>query len=242
MARIRTIKPEFWSDEKLSECSLSARLTFIGLWSFADDQGRLEYQPSRLRMQIYPCGSVSVQALTEMLGVLTEHSLIRRYEVDGKSFIDIPGFEKHQRINRPTPSKLPEYSLSPHGVLREHSSLELEGKGTGTGSGAHALSTVSGAGRTGESTRGVAARPKVLGSSRVPADFLPDLEYARAHLPGVDAEAEAQKFRDWEFKTPRKDWAACWRTWVANCRERGQYAKPSTARRDASGLEVLRLG
>lgn len=129
MARIRTIKPEFWSDEKLSECSLSARLTFIGLWTFADDEGRMEYQPARLRMQIFPCGSVTLGKLREYLGELTECSVIRIYVVDGKEYLDIPRFAKHQRINRPTPSRLPEYSLTTHGVINEPS--PLEGKGTG---------------------------------------------------------------------------------------------------------------
>jgi hypothetical protein len=128
MARIRTIKPEFWSDEKLSECSLSARLTFIGLWSFADDEGRMEFQLARLRMQIFPCGSVTLAKLTEYARELTEHSLIRVYLVDGKQYLDIPGFAKHQRINRPTESKLPEYSLNAHGGLSERSPLEGKGK------------------------------------------------------------------------------------------------------------------
>lgn len=137
MARIRSIKPEFWSDEKLSECSLSARLTFIGLWTFADDEGRMEYQPARLRMQIFPCGSVTMKSLTEWLGELSERSLIRVYEVDGKTYLDIPNFAKHQRINRPTASKFPE---PPHGVLTEHSvsthgvltsGRDMEGKGKG---------------------------------------------------------------------------------------------------------------
>jgi hypothetical protein len=63
------------------------------------------------------------------------------------------------------------------------------------------------------------------GSRRVPEDFSPDLAYARAQIPDIDAEREAQRFRDWEFKTPRKDWTACWRTWIGNCRDRGQYAR-----------------
>jgi len=128
MARIRSIKPEFWSDEKLSECSLSARLTFIGLWTFADDEGRLDFQPSRLRMQVYPCGTVSIEQLREYLGELTERSLIRFYEVDGREYLDIPNFTKHQKINRPTPSKLPKFSRKAHGVLTEDSLPEGRGR------------------------------------------------------------------------------------------------------------------
>jgi len=128
MARIRTIKPEFWADEKLSECSLSARLLFIGLLTFADDQGRFEYRPARIRMQVFPCGSASLEDVTEWLGELSEHSLIRVYEIDSCRFVDIPNFLKHQRINRPTPSKLPEF-------LSEHSVSPTPGSGTGTGTG-----------------------------------------------------------------------------------------------------------
>ena len=62
-------------------------------------------------------------------------------------------------------------------------------------------------------------------SSRVPEDFQPDLPLARSILPDVDAEREAQKFRDWEFKTPRSDWAAAWRNWIQRCKERGEYAR-----------------
>lgn len=131
MARIRSIKPEFWSDEKLSECSLSARLLFIGLWSFADDEGRLEFSPARLRMQVFPCGTVRPASLTEWIGELTERSLIRRYVVDGREYLDIPNFAKHQRINRPTPSKHPPFSVSAQCGLTESSVSTPSRKGTG---------------------------------------------------------------------------------------------------------------
>jgi len=62
-------------------------------------------------------------------------------------------------------------------------------------------------------------------ASRVPESFSPDLDYARTQCPDIDAAREVQKFRDWEFKTPRTDWAACWRTWVGNCRDSGKYAR-----------------
>lgn len=72
-------------------------------------------------------------------------------------------------------------------------------------------------------TRGESARAKR--STRCPPDFIPDLAVASALLPDIDAQAEAQKFRDWEFKTPRSDWAATWRNWVQRCKETGKYAR-----------------
>ncbi len=40
MARIRTTKPEFWSSAQIIELSRDARLLFIGMWNFCDDNGR----------------------------------------------------------------------------------------------------------------------------------------------------------------------------------------------------------
>ncbi len=73
-------------------------------------------------------------------------------------------------------------------------------------------------------------RERALRASRVPAEFVPDLDFARSQISDVDAEREAQKFRDWEFKTPRSDWAAAWRNWIGRCRETGQYAKKGNGR------------
>ena len=54
MARIRTIKPEFWEDEKLVMLPLGCRLFFIGTWNFADDLGVLRYNPVLLKSRIFP--------------------------------------------------------------------------------------------------------------------------------------------------------------------------------------------
>jgi hypothetical protein len=69
-------------------------------------------------------------------------------------------------------------------------------------------------------------RARARRASRVPPDFSPDLSLA-SEVPGIDIAVEAQKFRDWEFKTPRSDWPAAWRNWIQRCKETGQYAKKS---------------
>lgn len=83
---------------------------------------------------------------------------------------------------------------------------------------------------TNTNTNTESKRARKRASRRCPEDFTPDLEYARAQIADIDAEGEARKFRDWEFKTPRSDWPACWRTWIANAKERGQYARKETRR------------
>lgn len=54
MARIRTVKPDLFSDEKLARVSLQARLLYIGLFTEADDQGRLYASAKRLAGALFP--------------------------------------------------------------------------------------------------------------------------------------------------------------------------------------------
>lgn len=104
MARIRTVKPEFWTDEKVVECSIPARLLFIGLFNFANDMGCLERSPKRLKMQIFPADMIDCEPL---IGELITHGLLTEYSVNDVSYLQIKGFLKHQKINRPSASKIP---------------------------------------------------------------------------------------------------------------------------------------
>jgi len=104
MARIRTVKPEFWTDEKVVECSIPARLLFIGLFNFANDMGCLERSPKRLKMQIFPADSLDCEPL---IHELISHGLLTEYSVSNVSYLQIRGFLKHQKINRPSATKIP---------------------------------------------------------------------------------------------------------------------------------------
>lgn len=68
-----------------------------------------------------------------------------------------------------------------------------------------------------------ARRPR--GARRCPTDAEIDLPWALAELPDLDAEAEAAKFRDYEFAKPRTDWPATWRNWIRTCKSSGKYAR-----------------
>ena len=54
MARIRTIKPEFWTSEQVMECSPLARLLFIGVWNFCDDAGNHPMSAKTLKALVFP--------------------------------------------------------------------------------------------------------------------------------------------------------------------------------------------
>jgi hypothetical protein len=98
VARIRSIKPEYWTDEKIVELDFVERLLFIGLWNFADDQGYLDYSPKRIKMQIFPGDNVDV---VEGLEKLHEASLIEAFDGPKGVVLWITHWKKHQRVSNP---------------------------------------------------------------------------------------------------------------------------------------------
>jgi hypothetical protein len=94
MPRIRTIKPDFFSNEEIGNLPAQARLLFIGLWTLADCEGRLQDRPMRIAAQLFPYDSWPIPTLLENLA---QARLITRYEAEGKKCIQIINFLKHQR-------------------------------------------------------------------------------------------------------------------------------------------------
>lgn len=108
MARIRTIKPEFWESEKVGALSLLARLTFIGLISLADDEGRGRATIAFLLGRLHPYGGVTINELSEVMVEIDQSGLVQTYEVgDGCHYYAIPGFKDNQYIEKPSKSKIP---------------------------------------------------------------------------------------------------------------------------------------
>ncbi|HEX5997392.1 MAG TPA: hypothetical protein VFY84_19805 [Jiangellales bacterium] len=133
MARIRTIKPSFFQSEDVSVLPLRARLTWIGLWTHCDDQGRCKDNVRLIKAAVWPLDDVSLRELEEDLDTLAGAGRIVRYESDGQRCLEITNWSDHQAINRPTPSKLPPPPLNGsavngHAPLTEHSRQEGKGR------------------------------------------------------------------------------------------------------------------
>lgn len=93
MSRTRKLKPEFFTNENLAECSPYARLVFAGLWTLADRDGRLEDRPKRIKAKLLPYDD---QNMDELLQELHEKGFIVRYEVENLKCIELPTFLEHQ--------------------------------------------------------------------------------------------------------------------------------------------------
>lgn len=157
MARIRTLKPEFWTDELLGQLEPIARLFYIGLISHADDEGRFRADPRLLRAQMFVYHPKITNATVEdLVNSLWFMERIYLYEVGGQRYGVIRKFKQHQKIDKPSPSKIPpptdfqfdEPSANPRRAL----AVGLEGNGReGKGSG--------------EKTPGAASESGLLGPS-----------------------------------------------------------------------------
>jgi hypothetical protein len=96
MARIRTIKPEFFTSEDIVTMTPLARLFYVALWCEADREGRLDWRPGTLKMRYLPGDDCSIDDVAEQL---IERGLLEIYEADGRVYGELPSFTRHQIIN-----------------------------------------------------------------------------------------------------------------------------------------------
>lgn len=106
MARARGIKPGFFRNADLAELPVEARLLFIGLWTLADREGRLEDRPKQIKMEVFPADNFDVDKL---LGMINDTGMLERYTFGGKKYLQIINFTKHQNPHRDErPSEIPD--------------------------------------------------------------------------------------------------------------------------------------
>lgn len=101
MARIRTIKPEFFRHEALQDLELAnpgkyPMMVFEALWGHCDSKGRFEWKPRMLKLDILPFLPFD---MADTLAILENAGMLHRYSVDGKEYGSIETFEKHQRLS-----------------------------------------------------------------------------------------------------------------------------------------------
>jgi hypothetical protein len=115
MSRIRSLKPEFWISEQISELSTTARLLFIGMWNFCDDQGIHPASVKRIKMELLAGDNFALEEVKGWIDEIKAQGLIIEYVVNQVSYWQVTGWS-HQRIDRPNkkyplPQKQPEEPL-----------------------------------------------------------------------------------------------------------------------------------
>lgn len=135
MARIRTIKPEFFTSEDIVSLSPLARLLYIALWCEADKEGRMVWKPRTFKLRYMPGDNCDIESLC---AEILERGLVKLY---GEGLAYIPQFSAHQHINpRESASQLPDHQDEPRVGTRQprvgtcanldvHAQVGREGKG-----------------------------------------------------------------------------------------------------------------
>lgn len=114
MARIRSVKPELRTSEVVASWPIEVRYFFVLLWGYLDDKGRGLDVPKTIAGDCFPHDEkVTAATINRWLTVMTKKSAagkeapICRYEAAGRRYVHCVNWGEHQRINRPSPSRLP---------------------------------------------------------------------------------------------------------------------------------------
>ena len=126
--RIRSIKPEFWSSPDIAALSDSDRLLFIGLWSYVDDHGRGRDDVALIVAALFPHDMVAnsrdtVAKVRDGLARLSEADLIIRYTVASRTYFLVTGWGKHQRVDKPRASRIPEPTEEGGGTFPQNDAI-----------------------------------------------------------------------------------------------------------------------
>ena len=102
MPRNRMIKCDFWTSEQVISCSPTARLLFIGLWNFADDNGVHPASYVKIKAEVFPADNFNIAEVKQWIIELIQQGLLREYTVEEKSYWVVTGWKNHQKIDKPT--------------------------------------------------------------------------------------------------------------------------------------------
>lgn len=250
MARIRTIKPGFFTHAELYDAErasgLPLRLAFAGLWTVADREGRFKWRPREIKLAVLPFDDVDMAAV---LDALVKYRFIFKYKCVGEEYGFIPSFASHQHVNpREALSTIPsptEADASPTRKARvKHANptrLREEGKGTEEGK------EQEGKGTEGSiAPQSVALPPFILLTTNrnepFPVSEEKVLELQKT-FPAADVRQELREMRQWctDNPTRRKTWAgmgAFMSRWLGKEQDRGGRQVNGTGRAPERGKGI----
>lgn len=176
MARIRTIKPEFWDSPDTARASLRARLLYISMWNLADDYGIGDGNFKRIIGFAFPNDEIGVAESPRLIAEVSRTFSVMFFDYEGRPYYWIPSWETHQRTEKRAKQRVP-FPDNPK-------TLTSSGQMDGGGISAPSVGT-SAAGTGEQGNRGTGER---------------ELENTCPAKPNVSDE-----FLDWYLEYPRKD-------------------------------------
>ena len=230
MARIRTIKPDFFRHLELYqaeiETGLPLRVAFAGLWTVADREGRFRWQPAVLKLDVLPFDNLD---FSRVLDACLTRGFVVKYEVKGLQYGLIPTFKKHQIVNNrekesilPEPeniadiivdltraSRVPHAGFFPLNQDRVEQEQEQEGEGEGEQEGEQGTSCAEPKkiGSTLSEKPAVISIPLICKKSEPQIDFdiyQPMIDDWAESYPAVNVIQELRNIRQWNLANPAR--------------------------------------
>jgi hypothetical protein len=112
------IKPEFWEDTKVAKLSFQARLLYIAIWNIADDEGYLPNDAKWIRNKAFHYDQKV--KIDKLITELTQNQML----ILQNGIFKVRQFLVHQKIKKPTPSKLAEKWGNGGEVVKNHLPLK----------------------------------------------------------------------------------------------------------------------
>lgn len=231
MARIRTIKPEFFTSEDIVGLPPLARLLYIALWCEADRDGRMVWKPNTFKLRYLPGDECDVY---ELCDALTTRGLLVIYTSEHVEYAYIPTFHAHQHINpRESASQLPE----PRETKRVLGSRKARVN--------HASTTREVRDPDAQGGREGKGRERKGMSTQNAAFSKPSLADLEGFFSEIGLTESPQRFLDyydskgWKVgSSPMRDWKAAARTWKSR-RDAEAPTKPKYKPLTAEELEMI---
>lgn len=108
MARIRSIKPELRSSEKVNSWPIEVRYFWVLLWGYCDDFGRGKDNARLIVADAFPLDdSITAEQVDEWLAMLSDAGVIVRYEIAGGRYFYVTNWTEHQKVQHPSKSAIP---------------------------------------------------------------------------------------------------------------------------------------
>lgn len=133
MSRIRTIKPDFWRHEDLSELPEATHMLAAALLNYADDEGYFNANEKLVKAECCPLRETSVSVHDSIMALAKIGYLRLGTGPDGKRYGHVVAFLQHQRVNRPQPSKISGLDVAWDGSLNNHTQITERSSPEGNG-------------------------------------------------------------------------------------------------------------
>lgn len=249
MARMRSIKPEYWADQKLTLLPRDVRLLYVALWNFADEEGRMQGDTRLVKSWCFPLDDdVTAAVIDKWLGLLADAGKLVRYEVDGSDFLYLSKLSAHQKLDPrlesrhpapPDPDSTPVHTNQP-----VRTGVENEGSPDPEGAKHVASSMLQEAGvRSGVDTP---PAPNKRGR-RIPEDWAPeeaDHQWRRAlGISDAAAKTQTEMFVDHFLAASgqsalKVEWSKAWRNWLRRYLEQAGQRRTAAPAVDNSWMSA----